>query len=61
MCERTTGRHGIGLSKQETLGRFGGQLEAGYVLTGFYEDGCGAKDRRSDYMATLIATRAVKP
>ena len=41
--------------------QIGGQLEAGFVLTGFYEDGCGAEDRLSDYMATFIATRAVKP
>lgn len=45
-----------------TLGdQIGGQLEAGFVLTGFYEDCCGAEDRLSDYMATFIATRAVKP
>lgn len=39
----------------------GGQLEAGFVLTGFYEDRYGTKDQLSDYMATFIATRAVKP
>lgn len=38
----------------------GGQLEAGFVLTGFYEDGFPefALDR---YMPTFYATRAVKP
>ncbi|MCL4855436.1 MAG: class I SAM-dependent methyltransferase [Bryobacteraceae bacterium] len=40
--------------------QIGGQLEAGFILTGFYEDRSGAEDRLSDYMATFIATRAVK-
>jgi SAM-dependent methyltransferase len=40
--------------------QIGGQLEAGFILTGFYED----RDVRSaldDYMPIYIATRAVKP
>jgi SAM-dependent methyltransferase len=40
--------------------QIGGQLEAGFVITGFYED----RDPRSvldDYMPVYIATRAVKP
>ncbi len=41
--------------------QIGGQLEAGFVLSGFYEDYYGTKDRLSDYVATFIATRAVKP
>lgn len=42
--------------------QIGGQLEAGFVLTGFYEDrhGADAGDRLSEYMASFIATRAVK-
>jgi SAM-dependent methyltransferase len=39
--------------------QIGGQLEAGFVLTGFYED----RDPRSvldDYMPVYLATRAVK-
>lgn len=43
--------------------QIGGQLDAGFVLTGFFEDRyVGAEDDPiSDYMATFIATRAVKP
>jgi hypothetical protein len=43
--------------------QIGGQLDAGFVLTGFYEDryGEGETDPLSRYMATFIATRAVKP
>ena len=40
--------------------QIGGQLQAGFVLTGFFED----RDVRSaldDYMPVYIATRAVKP
>jgi len=42
--------------------QIGGQLDVGFVLTGFYEDryAAEAEDRLSDYMATFIATRAVK-
>ncbi len=41
----------------------GGQLAAGFVLTGFYEDRFGPEvgDTLSKHMATLLATRAVKP
>ena len=36
-----------------------GQLEAGFVLTGFYEDSCPAgADELSEHIATFIATRA---
>jgi SAM-dependent methyltransferase len=43
--------------------QIGGQLDAGFLLTGFYEDryGEGEEDLLSRYMATFIATRAVKP
>lgn len=41
--------------------QIGGLLDAGLVLTGFYEDRCGSEDCLSDYMATFIATRALKP
>jgi len=42
--------------------QLGGQLEAGFMITGFYEDyyGESEKDPLSRYMATFIATRAVK-
>jgi SAM-dependent methyltransferase len=44
-----------------TLGdQFGGQLDAGLVLTGFYEDG-GDGWPLSEYIPCFIATRAVKP
>ncbi len=40
-----------------------GQLEAGFVLAGFYEDDFGSdiEDPISDYFSTMMATRAVKP
>jgi SAM-dependent methyltransferase len=43
--------------------QIGGQLAAGFVLTGFYEDryGDGEEDTLSRYTASFIATRAVKP
>jgi SAM-dependent methyltransferase len=44
-----------------TLGdQIGGQLDAGLVLTGFYEDG-GGEWKLSEYIPCFIATRAVKP
>ncbi len=42
--------------------QIGGQLDAGFVLTGFFEDRYDdtAIDPLSEYLATFIATRAVK-
>lgn len=42
--------------------QIGGQLEAGFVITGFYEDAYGESvgDLLSKYMPSFIATRAVK-
>jgi len=42
--------------------QIGGQIDAGFVITGFYEDRQGPeeKDPLAPYMATCIATRAVK-
>ncbi len=37
-----------------------GQLDAGFVLTGFYEDSFDDSDLLSRYLATFIATRAAK-
>jgi SAM-dependent methyltransferase len=37
-----------------------GQLEAGFVITGFYED-IQPGERISDYMPSYMATRAIKP
>jgi SAM-dependent methyltransferase len=57
------------LAKGETMefshtldDQVGGQIDAGFVITGFYEDrqGSEAKDPLPLYMATCIATRAVK-
>ncbi|MBE0566727.1 MAG: class I SAM-dependent methyltransferase [Krumholzibacteria bacterium] len=41
----------------------GGQLAAGFVLVGFYEDRFGPQDQdlASAHMPTLLATRALKP
>jgi hypothetical protein len=43
--------------------QIGGQLDAGFVITGFYEDvfSDDTNDPVSRYMATLMATRAIKP
>jgi len=42
--------------------QIGGQLEAGFVLTGMYEDRPRADESPlSGYIATFIATRAIKP
>jgi SAM-dependent methyltransferase len=43
--------------------QIGGQLEAGFVLTGMYEDRNPPEDQDllSDYMPLFIATRALKP
>ncbi len=40
--------------------QIGGQLDAGFLLAGFYED-YSPLDALADYMPTFIATRAVKP
>ncbi len=50
------------LSFGHTLGdQIGGQLAAGFVMTGFYEDYWSDSEPLSKYMPTFIATRAVKP
>jgi hypothetical protein len=43
--------------------QIGGQLDAGFVLTGFFEDhyADSGKDPLSHYTDSFIATRAVKP
>ena len=43
--------------------QIGGQLDAGFVLTGFFEDRYDdtAVDPLSEYLATFVATKAVKP
>ncbi|RME43693.1 MAG: hypothetical protein D6791_14870 [Chloroflexi bacterium] len=42
--------------------QIGGQLEAGFLITGFYEDTYEkGTDLISEYMPTFIATRAIKP
>ena len=43
--------------------QIGGQLEAGFLLTGFHEDAYGEEenDPLTSYMPIFIATRAVKP
>lgn len=38
----------------------GGQIAAGFAISGFYEDG-NPEQRLADYMPTFMATRAVKP
>jgi SAM-dependent methyltransferase len=42
--------------------QIGGQLDVGFVITGFYEDSYGEKegDIVANYMHTFIATRAIK-
>ena len=41
--------------------QIGGQIDAGFVISGFYEDRHGGDDPLAAYMPTLIATRATKP
>jgi SAM-dependent methyltransferase len=43
--------------------QIGGQLDAGFVITGFYEDRYGEeeKDPLAEYMSAFIVTRAVRP
>jgi len=43
--------------------QIGGQLKAGFMLTGFYEDSWNAEEEEplTEYMQTFFATRAVKP
>lgn len=40
--------------------QIGGQLQAGFMITGFYEDGWPGM-ALSEYMAVFMATRAMKP
>ncbi|MBZ4409370.1 class I SAM-dependent methyltransferase [Myxococcus sp. XM-1-1-1] len=58
---RYTDKHeplSVGHSLEDQMG---GQLRAGFVLTGFFEDGFGPGDKLSEYIDGFIATRAVKP
>lgn len=43
--------------------QIGGQLDAGFLLTGFFEDSWGdeVEDELTKYMPAFIATRAIKP
>jgi len=57
-------QRGLPLEFSHTLtDQIAGQLEAGFVLAGFYEDDFGPDitDPISEYMPTMMATRAVKP
>ena len=40
--------------------QIGGQIDAGFLIAGFYEDGAGG-DLLDPHINTFIATRAVKP
>jgi len=55
---------GLTLEYGHTLeDQIGGQIDAGFVITGFYEDSYNQEeeDLLSSYMPTFIATRAIKP
>ena len=41
--------------------QIGGQIAAGFVISGFYEDRHGDDDPPAAYMPTFVATRATKP
>ncbi len=41
--------------------QIGGQTDAGFAITGFFEDKHVPGDRLSEYLSPYIATRAVKP
>jgi SAM-dependent methyltransferase len=52
---------GIPLEFGHTLDdQIGGQIEAGFIITGFYEDRYGGNDLLSNYIASFIATKALK-
>jgi len=65
--EATLDRHrqrGLPMEFSHSLtDQIAGQLEAGFLLAGFYEDDFGPdiEDPISDYFPTMMATRAVKP
>lgn len=40
--------------------QIGGQIDAGFVISGFYEDNFGGQRPLDQYISTFIATRAVK-
>ncbi len=48
----------FGHSLQDLIG---GQVEAGFVITDFFEDRWGADDPLSEHIAVFAATRAIKP
>jgi SAM-dependent methyltransferase len=55
---------GVPLEFSHTLGaQIGGQIEAGFVIAGFFEDAYPpeAGDLLSRYISPFLATRAVKP
>lgn len=55
---------GLPLEFSHTLtDQLAGQIQAGFVLTGFYEDDFGPdiEDPISEYLPTMMATRAAKP
>ena len=57
-------QEGLPMEFSHTLtDQIAGQLEAGFLLAGFYEDDFGPDidDTLSGYMPTLMATRAIKP
>jgi SAM-dependent methyltransferase len=41
--------------------QIGGQIDAGFLISGFYEDRHGDADSVAKYTPTMIATRAIKP
>ena len=55
---------GVPLEFSHTLeDQIGGQIDAGFLIAGFYEDAYGQEenDALTQYMPTFIATRAIKP
>ena len=63
-AKQRTIEEGAPLEFSHTLeDQIGGQLDAGFVVTGFYEDSYGEAegDLLTKYMPTFIAVRAIKP
>ena len=53
---------GVPLEFGHTLeDQIGGQIDAGFLICGFYEDRLDQDDPVSEYLATLVATFAVRP
>ncbi|MBJ9990777.1 MULTISPECIES: hypothetical protein [unclassified Paenibacillus] len=62
LTEEEIAKNGIPLEFGHTLEQqLQGQIDAGFVIAGFYEDTFGGEKLLDRYTSSFIATRAVKP